>query len=245
MSDEARCERVRQLAPDLAAEIADGQDRDAAFRHVASCAECRGLVGDLSSVVDEVLLLAPEHEPPAGFAARTAERLAGLSGAAPVRERAWRRRPRWTAGLAAAAAFALAVALGSAGALLATSADRRLAESYRAVLAQGRGSFFVAAPLRGSLGTYGTVFGYQGDPSWLFATVRLPVAGPERFRVELDTKDGRTVPLGITVLGGDRLTWGAAIPVDLTGVARLRFEKPGGRSAFAAYIVANDPWGGG
>jgi hypothetical protein len=45
---------------------------------------------------------------------------------------------------------------------LATAGDRRLAASYQAVLSQGQGSFFAAAPLKGARGRVGTVFGYQG-----------------------------------------------------------------------------------
>ena len=75
MNDDVSCEQVRALAPDLAIGIADGQERDAALRHAATCAECRLLVSELSSVADDLLLLAPSHEPPSGFAARTLARI--------------------------------------------------------------------------------------------------------------------------------------------------------------------------
>ena len=64
MNDDVSCEQVRALAADLAIGNADGQERDAALRHTATCAECRLLVSELSSVVDDLLLLAPSHEPP-------------------------------------------------------------------------------------------------------------------------------------------------------------------------------------
>ena len=57
------------------------------------------------------------------------------------------------------------------------------------MLAQGHGSFFAAAPLRGPTGTVGTVFGYQGL-----------------------TRDGRHLPAGPAVLGGTHSTWGTQIP---------------------------------
>jgi hypothetical protein len=66
------CEQVRELAPELAIGTADGQQRDAALRHAATCADCRQLVAELSTVVDDLLLLAPSLEPSPGFAARTA-----------------------------------------------------------------------------------------------------------------------------------------------------------------------------
>ncbi len=227
------CEQVREIAPDLAIGIADGQERDAALRHAVSCSECRRLVSDYSLVVDEVLLLAPAHEPPVGFATRTVARL-----------RPARRRRRWVAGLAIAASFVLAVGLGSGAVLLATSSDRHLADGYRAVLAQGQGSFFVAAPLRGPDGTVGTVFGYEGRPSWLFATVDLPVSDAERFSVQLVTRDGQQLTLGSAVLGGEHDTWGAAIPGDLTEVTQLRFEAHDGVHV-VANLHADGPWGSG
>src|SRR5438105_9706839 len=75
MNGEMGCEQVRELAPELAIGIADGQQRDAALRHAATCPDCRRLVSELSTVVDDLLLLAPSHEPPPGFAARTAARI--------------------------------------------------------------------------------------------------------------------------------------------------------------------------
>src|SRR5215467_16202144 len=95
MNNDVSCEQVRAVAPDLAIGIADGQERDAALRHAATCAECRLLVSELSSVVDDLLLLAPSHEPPAGFAART---LARMTPSSPQPRRATRRALRRTAG---------------------------------------------------------------------------------------------------------------------------------------------------
>jgi hypothetical protein len=76
------CEQVRELAPELTIGIADGQQRDAALRHSATCPDCRRLISELSSVVDELLLLAPSHEPPPGFAARTAASISQPAAAA-------------------------------------------------------------------------------------------------------------------------------------------------------------------
>src|SRR5215469_2052425 len=70
MNAEMGCEQVRELAPELAIGIADGQQRDAALRHAATCPGCRRLIAELSTVVDDLLLLAPSHEPPPRFAAR-------------------------------------------------------------------------------------------------------------------------------------------------------------------------------
>jgi hypothetical protein len=247
MNDDMSCEQVQALAADLAIGIADGQERDAALRHAATCAECRLLVAELSSVADDLLLLAPSHEPPPGFAART---LARMPPSSPQpRRRAARRALRrvgggrpWVARLAVAASVAAALALGAGVVYQATSGDRQLADSYRSVLAQGHGSFFAAAPLQSPTGTLGSVFGYQGQPSWLFATLSRPAARPERFDVRLITRDGRQLSLGQAVLGGGHSTWGTGIPVNLAQVSQLRFEAVGGNTTIIAYFNARSPW---
>jgi len=247
MNDDVSCEQVRALAADLAIGIADGQERDAALRHAATCAECRLLVAELSSVADDLLLLAPSHEPPPGFASRTLARM--IPSAPQPRRRAARRALRragggrpWMTRLAVAASVAAALALGAGAVYQGTSGDRRLADSYRAVLAQGHGSFFAVAPLKSPTGTLGSVFGYQGQPSWLFATLNRPAAQPEHYDVQLITRDGRHLSLGETVLGGTHSTWGAKIPVKLTQVSQLRFEAASGQATMVADFSPSSPW---
>lgn len=268
MNGEMGCDQVRELVAELAIGIADGRERDAAIRHAATCPDCRQLVSELSVVVDDLLLLAPAHEPPPGFTAQTVARIFPPPAAQhrratwhrPVtwhRPAAWRRRAAWPATrhvladrrrlprLAVAVSIVAALAVGAGSVYQGTSGDRQLAGSYRAVLAQGHGAFFTAAPLRGPTGTVGTVFGYQGRPSWLFATVHLPSPLAQRFDVQLITRDGRHVPAGSAVLGGTHETWGAQIPMDLTTVTQLRFVAAGGRTAMVANLSARGPWGPG
>ena len=249
MNAEMGCDQVRDLAADLAIGIADGQERDAALRHAATCPSCRRLVAELSSVVDDLLLLAPSHEPPPGFTAAT---LARISPPASRRRRATRpgaQQPpgrRWPPRLAVAASIIAALAVGAGAVYQGTATDRRLAASYRAVLAQGHGSFFTAAPVHGPTGTAGTVFGYQGNPSWLWADVYLPNASAQRYSVQLITRDGRHLPAGTAVLGGTHDTWWAAlIPINLTNLAQLRFIAADGQTTMVAHLNARSPWGSG
>ena len=67
------CERMRDLAPEIALGIADGEERAEALRHLSTCGECRRVVEQLSQVADELLVLAPVQEPPAGFESRVVE----------------------------------------------------------------------------------------------------------------------------------------------------------------------------
>ena len=83
MNGEMSCEQVRELASEVAIGIADVQQRDAALRHAATCPDCRQLVAELSLVVDDLLLLAPSHEPPPGFAARTVASISPPAAAIP------------------------------------------------------------------------------------------------------------------------------------------------------------------
>jgi hypothetical protein len=237
MNAEMGCAQVRELAPELALGIAEGDERGAALRHLSGCAGCRQLVSELSSVGDELLLLAPAKEPPPGFESRVLDRLAEPAGPRRLRPPA----RRWRL-LAVAAALVLVAALGGGSVFLATAGDRRLAESYQAVLRQGQGSFFAAAPLQGPQGRAGAVFGYQGQPSWAMVTLRPPVPAERRFRVQVLTRDGRYLAAGEAVLGGDKAAWGGQLPVDLSAVHELRLLGPDGRTAFTATFDAASPW---
>lgn len=79
------CLQVETLAPELALGALDGNERAATLVHLESCTRCRQLVEDLAEVADDLLLLAPEAEPPLGFESRAATRIAAAASAgAPV-----------------------------------------------------------------------------------------------------------------------------------------------------------------
>jgi hypothetical protein len=220
-----RCDEVRDLAPEIALGIADGEERAEALRHLSACADCRRAVERLTDVADELLEMAPVQEPPAGFESRVVEAM-GLQGPRPRRRPARRLNARW---LAPRLGPALATAAVTAAALIAVySDDHQTAERYRDTLAQADGRYFQAEALtdeRGSRG--GVAFGYEGSPSWLLVTVdrshRFAVA-----RAELLTRDGRAIPLRSLELDPEG-SWGGAIPVNLYRVAgvRLHGERPG------------------
>lgn len=240
MTADMSCEQLRELAPELALGILAGEERDAALRHLSGCQECRRLVSELSSVGEELLLLAPAHEPPVGFESRVLDRL--IEPATPPRLASAPRRKRWVTAMAVAAAVVLAAALGGGSAFLAGAGDRRLADSIRTVLSEGQGSFFAAAPLGGPNGRVGTVFGYQGRPSWIMVTVQPPIGEQRSFEVRVVTRDGRYLGVGSAVLGGEVQVWGHQIPVDLSAVREVRFVGSDGRIAFTAIFGAANPW---
>jgi hypothetical protein len=213
------CERTHDLAAELALGILDGEQRAQALRHVAECPQCRRAVEELTAVADELLMLAPEREPPAGFESRVLARLQPP----PAATRPTRRRRRVLAPLAAAAA---AAAIAVAVVLQTTSDDRRLADHYRATLAAGHGSSFEAARLRapGQVPA-GVVYAYRGATSWMFVVVYGAHRGVP-YKAELATTSGRRVTLPSFRLDPRTGTGGEAIPVDLDSVASVRLVGP-------------------
>ena len=215
----ANCDDVRALLAEIALGIADGEARASALAHVARCADCRRELEALTKLGDELLLLAPEREPPAGFESRVLERIEAEGGApAP----AYRRPPRrwWRRALLPVATAAVAATAATFVVLDVTSEDRLAGSRYRATLQEAEGRYFSAARLYSPGGQQvGVAFGYQGKPSWIFVVVR-GAAGYQNYDAELVTTDGRRVALpGCRLQHG---TWGGAIPVEMHEVAGLR-----------------------
>ncbi len=232
------CERFDALAAELALGIADARERADALRHLTECAACRRALEELSEVADELLLVVPEREPPAGFEARVLARLEAARAAEPAAapeaalaaapeparavapRRGWLARHRtklWAAGSAAVAAAAMALVLTGV-----YGDDRRLANQYRDTLAQAHGSSFHAARLKARSGAVaGVVFGYRGTPSWLFVDVGRAFRGTP-YAAELVLRSGRRVPLPALRVDPVSGSAGRSIPVDLYEVERVR-----------------------
>jgi hypothetical protein len=209
------CEETRRLASELALGIADGAERAHALDHLAGCAECRRAVAELSEVTDELLLRAPEHEPPVGFESRV---LARLQPPRPVtRRRWWPRRVVFTlAPAAVAAALAAGIVLGVTG------DDRRLADQYREALSAANGTSFEAARLHapGNVPA-GIVYAYRGSPSWIFLYL-YPSHRSTRYRPELAMTSGRRMPVPSLRIDPATGSGGELIGIDLRDVASVR-----------------------
>jgi hypothetical protein len=209
------CEQTRELAAELALGIADGEERARALRHLSECAECRHAVEQMSAVTDELMTLAPEHEPPPGFESRVLAQLQPQ----PVMARPRRRVRRLLVPVAAAAAAA-----GLAAGLVFgfTSDDRRLAAHYRETLAAANGTSFQAERLRDPGGARaGLVYAYRGRPSWIYVSLYANRRATG-YRVELVMTSGRRVDLPRFRLDPVTHSAGQAVPVDVGGVAAVR-----------------------
>jgi hypothetical protein len=225
MTDE-RCHETRELLPELALGIADGAERARALAHVDECADCRRELERQSAIADELLVLAPEEEPPPGF------EVGVLQAILPPPEP--RRRFLLLRPLAVGAAVLAAVAVTAGAMELSFRDERRLADQYRATLEQANGQYFRATRLADAAGRPGGVlFVYRGAPSWVLVTV-APEHREAVVRAELVDRSGRRL-----ALEAFRLTdgaWGGAIPVDLAEVAAVHLVGADGRSVLVATL---------
>jgi anti-sigma-K factor RskA len=217
-----RCEETRALAAELALGIVEGEERGRALQHLAECPDCRLKVEELSEVADELLLLAPHRESPVGFESRV------LAEVLPRQEPKRRRRLRLVLAPAAAALAAAAIVLAI------VAPDLRLASHYRHTLDQANGKEFESYALRAGDAHVGTVFSYEGSPSW----VHVDVDAGHRTGLtdaELVTEDGSQVPLRwfhLDSWGGS----GGSIPVDPNHVSVLRLSgAPGSQPLVAKF----------
>src|SRR5215467_1195390 len=126
MDETPDCEAVRPLLEELATGAVTGHDRAFALMHVAHCDRCRRELTELTRVADDLLLLAPRREPPAGFDAAVARRLATLTD----RSSRWSRLRRWVRAGRGAAASA-----GDLGASSDRGAGRRTRPALRLAMA--------------------------------------------------------------------------------------------------------------
>jgi hypothetical protein len=231
MSDDSRCDEVRELVAEVALGIAAGDERARVLDHVADCPRCRRCLAEVVEVADELLLLAPVAEPPAGFEPGVLQR---LDEETRRRRRAHWSRPRWRRALAPVAAALAAAAATLAGMYVATDDDRDAASAYRRALQQANGSYFGALPLREPGGRRaGLVFGYAGSPSWLFVLVQ-GAHGSGRRDVELQITNGRRIRLGSFEVDRGRGSFGQTLPVALREVARVTVLDRTGRGQLTA-----------
>src|ERR687891_346278 len=131
MADGPGCDDVRAVTAELSLGVAAGEDRARAVHHLEHCARCRGEVGEFAEVLEELLLLAPEREPPPGFESLVLAQMHSSRG------RSLRRRL-----LALSMAACLAGAIGAGAVWMATGEDRRMGQSFRTALERAGGHYF-------------------------------------------------------------------------------------------------------
>lgn len=226
------CAMVRDALPELALGIADGEQRALALEHIAQCPDCRHRLEELSSLADELIELAPQHEPPPGFESRVLARLS-------IPRRTRRVVPRRVRRLALAAAVPAVAAATALGMNISYSSDLKLASQYRAALQNAHGTYFQSARLHTEKGhAAGTVFAYQGSPSWLFYTLSGGY-GSGIYREQLVTRSGRrlNLPPSRLVKG----TWGIPAPVPVRDIALVRLVRQSDGDTLTATLPVVEP----
>jgi Putative zinc-finger len=216
VAEALECAEARELFPELAAGVAAGDERARALGHLSGCPACRRELAATAEVVDELLLLAPEHEPPSGLESSV---LARLTPAAAAPRRRLRPRLLWAASIVAIAGLAGGAVWWQ------TADDRELASGYRHTLAVAHGHGLSAAPLLLAGGAEtGTVFAYQGSPSWVYVTFRsAPPLG--RYDVRLLTRDGRRLALRPFTARPGGIAWGSTIEVPIQQIQKIEFIR--------------------
>lgn len=219
------CDDIRALSAELALGIASGEERARVLDHTADCHDCSRALQQMTSVTDQLLVLAPEDEPPSGFEERV------LARVRPAKVR----RPLWQRAMRPAFAGALGAVLASVVLVGAFQNDHKLADEYRAALAAANGSRFVAAPVRDGAGTKrGSVSMYKGKPSWIVVSLS-PGKQPPIQRAEIVSRSGQRIPLdGFRLRDG---VWGGWLPLPLEKVASVQLLGPGGRTALVGYMT--------
>jgi hypothetical protein len=226
MSEPAGCAEVRDLLPEFALGSLTGHDRAEVLRHLMRCPSCRRELDGLSRVADELLLMAPQQEPSAGFEAAVLGRI-GLSDARPQKPRA-----RFGKMLLRAAALVLVAALGAGAVWWHTAGDRGLARHYKQTLSVADGRYLTAVPIvasdrdTASYSAAGYVFAYQGNPSWLMVTISAAPADG-RYNVTMVAVDGESFTIGACQATASSCAIGNTVNVPVSEIQAVRLTQPG------------------
>ncbi|RZU76190.1 hypothetical protein EV384_4820 [Micromonospora kangleipakensis] len=223
MNELPQCRDVHGLLPELATGAAAGDDRAWALAHVSRCQDCRRDLNQLTTAADAVLLLAPSVEPPPRFESTVLARLDAASTPPPRRRLLARRR------VVAALAFAVCMLVAAGGGALyvqsRTAEDRRLAEQYRQTLAVANGRYLKATTLTtADARPAGTVFLYQGNPSWLLVTVTTAPADGAYSVLAVD-RAGAAHAIGTCQVINRTGTFGYRLRMAVAEVSEIRLQS--------------------
>ncbi len=224
MSPPLTCDAVDRLAPELALDVLDGDDRAAVLDHVATCARCRRELVELSAVADALLHAVPTVEPPAGFEERVLRQAPAPpmpSTQAPVRSP---RRPAVLVG-AVTAVLVVAIAVGALAVSRRQPSDVgvRTADMVtpdhrvvgRVVVLDGPTALVVALPGWESGGDH---------------------AGADDYSLRVTLRSGRTVVLGPAPLAGGYGGFGPLRAAAAGDVATVELIERSGRVSCSAAL---------
>ena len=207
------CDAHREELSELALGVLTGRDRARVLVHVESCPRCAEELEHLSRAADAVVQAAPDAEPPMGFEVRLFERM----GVTDVHSKRRLRSPRWVAGVLAAAAAVIALAVGLSVSF--SSAP----PSLNAVRPHGN----VAANLVEHGVTVGRVATFGGPHPWM--SMMLVDSGAQgTVNCIVVTSDGRRHQVGTFEAKEGYGAWVAPLHVDPTTIRSAEVVAPSG-----------------
>jgi hypothetical protein len=209
------CVGLHEVAAELALGLLEGTARGEALAHLSTCAPCRAHVQELAEAADQLLALAPEGEPPAGFESVVIGRIEGERG---PRVAGHRRRSR----LLLAAAAVVLVACGVLAGHLMTDGG-----------GEGDGELAWTSMVAPGGEQVGEVWRYGADEATLVVSVPAwadidGTDGP-RYAVRLALEDGGRVDVGDFALGDGTSSWGLTTPVDAGSITAVSVIDDTGR----------------
>ena len=209
------CSQLADAAPELALGILPGDERAAALAHLDACPSCQQQVSSLAGLTDQMLLLTPEAEPPAGFEQRV---LASL-GSSPTVLRPSRVRRRATRATVAVLALAACLILALVVRWSGQSAPPPLA----------------AEQMRTSSGAVvGQVFVHRERPAVLFMSLPgwaqqvTPYGQPgDTYALRIERRDGPARVLPVTMTAD--AAWTTTLDFDPKAITSVAMVDSQGR----------------
>jgi predicted anti-sigma-YlaC factor YlaD len=200
------CVGLREVAPDLALGLLDGEARADALEHVHRCPSCQAVVAELAGVADLLVQLAPDAEPPPGFERRVLD--------ATRHDR--RARRRWVTAIAAVAA---AAAIGAIAVV-------RMVDAGRPPERAAAGALHTT-PMRGTGGvSVGRVVTTGGSPATAIITVDYAVADGD-YDLVLRSASGAPHTIGTMTVHEGHGAWRGTIDTAGAGASLAMVDGQG------------------
>ncbi len=207
------CAELREVSAELALGDLSGSERADALAHLARCPKCGQLVGELTRVAEDLLLLAPELEPPPGFESRVLAKLGE------------QRRPRRSRLRSLVAVAAALVMLAVGGGLVAQVVDDdggpQTVRTALAVSASGRSTCRVVV--------------HGGDPASLVVSLDGPPGSSREYVVEAHSVKGAAVPVGRFALQDGRGLLATTVDLDAEELKSVRVFNLEGELLYEAF----------
>ena len=207
------CAELREVSAELALGDLSGSERADALAHLATCPICGQVVGELTRVAEDLLLLAPELEPPPGFESRV---LAELGG---------QRRPRRLRGRSLVAVAAALVMFAVGGGLVAQVVDDddgpQRVRTALALSASGRSTCRVVV--------------HGGDPASLVVSLDGPPGSSREYVVEAQPAKGAAIPVGRFALADGHGLLATTVAIDADDLKSVRVFNMEGELLYEAF----------